>query len=36
MKFRNILVVRKTPKLNYLLSKYDLSKIQKSFEYEIM
>jgi len=36
MKFRNILVVRKTPKLNYLMSKYDISKIKNSMEYEIM
>lgn len=36
LNFKNILVVRKTPKLNYLLRKYDINKIKQSVEYETL
>ena len=36
MIYKNVLVVRKSPKLNYLLRKYDISKIRKSFEYDAL
>ncbi len=36
MLYKNVLVVRKTSKLNYLLRKYDISKLRASFEYDAL